>query len=162
MRIKCWSKKNYNCFLFCYIALIPCNEKLELMDIPKLFRISSGISQEFWMLCMVKFNTVTQNTQICEPQSTAGSPSSDIHSSGSRSVTPLSGGLLNLLSDFRQVWQRCWNLRHSNTWTNADDRRDEKCKTVFPHWKAGSSTSPQRSVTPGQQRAPSLEPGLGH
>lgn len=43
------------------------------MNTPKLFWISSRISQEFWMLCVVKLNTVTQNTQT-ELQSTAGSP----------------------------------------------------------------------------------------
>lgn len=58
------------------------------MNIPKLFRISSGISQEFWMLFVVKLNTVTQNTQICELQSTVGSPSLDMNSSGSTSVIP--------------------------------------------------------------------------
>lgn len=40
------------------------------------------------MLCVVKLNAVTQNTQICELQSTAGSPTLDMNSSGSVSVIP--------------------------------------------------------------------------
>jgi len=58
------------------------------MNIAKLFRISGGICQEFWMLCAVKLNIVTQNTQTRELQSTAGSPSLDTNPSGSMSIAP--------------------------------------------------------------------------
>lgn len=58
------------------------------MNIPKLFRISSGIAQEFWMFCVVKLNAVTQNAQICELQSTARSPTLYVNSSGSVSAIP--------------------------------------------------------------------------
>ena len=119
------------------------------MNIPKLFQISSAISQEFWMFCVVKLNTVTRNTQICELQSTFESPSLDINSSGSKSVIP------TLWRAFEpRVWFQASLTKvlksHSNIWTNADNRIEERSKIVFPYWKAGYSMSPQLSVMLGQ------------
>lgn len=124
------------------------------MNIPKLFRMSSGIAQEFWMFCVVKLNAVTQTTQICELQSTVRSPTLYVNSSGSMPAIPTHWRAFEPSVWFQEIWQRCWRLKYSNIWTNADNRIEERSTVVLPHWKAGYSVSPQLSATPGQPAGP--------
>lgn len=121
------------------------------MNISKLFWISSGIFQEFWMHCVVKLNTVTQNTQLCELQSILGCPSLEASSSGSTSLSPSPRGA----STPPTFWlpaslTKVLSLKRNNIWTNADNWIEQKSKAVLSHCKAGNGGVQKLSVAPGQ------------